>query len=79
MITNLIYHHKTLNIITRHVYLCVSGIKAIDKVAGDGKKIIPLLLKIKWFNITLKVINSHLVSDWQVFIFYYYNLVVLLI
>lgn len=77
MITNLIYHHKTLNIITRH--LCVSGIKAIDKVAGDGKKIIPLLLKIKWFNITLKVINSHLVSDWQVFIFYYYNLVVLLI
>lgn len=44
------YHHKTLNVIPRHVYLCtVTGIKVIDRMAGDGKKIIfPLLLKIEW-------------------------------
>lgn len=49
IIINIMYHLKMLNIIPQHVYLrTVTGIKVIDRMAGDGKNIIfPLLLKIQ--------------------------------
>lgn len=48
-IINIRYHHKMLNIIPGYVYLCtVTGIKVVDRMAGNGKKIFPLLLKSQW-------------------------------
>lgn len=41
IIKSIMYHHKMLNFIPQHVYLCtVTGIKVIDRMAGDVKKII---------------------------------------